>query len=154
EGNQFHARAQTCHMRWGTWNYIPYITLFGCNNAHGETEINNASEFFRSLHGGVRLIVVDQLPSAVFDAAQRGMCRFRIQPLAQEAAPVIGRYLVQSCDHILECIRDNLGRAAGSAVESTAEIVERFLPTGLAADQGVNLEPKQVAFGVVVGRTS
>ena len=74
----------------------------------------------------------------------------RVHEVIQQRGPVVGRDLIQGADEVVESVRDHRGRAALSTVESFAKIIERALIIGELADRGVDFEPDQLAFGIVV----
>src|SRR5208337_5429797 len=69
----------------------------------------------------------------------------------EEACPVVGHDLVEGANEFLEGVGLQLGAIIRTGVKETAEILEGFLAVALVVDEGVNLEPQQLAFGVIVG---
>src|SRR5208337_4853356 len=59
--------------------------------------------------------------------------------------------LVEGANQFLEGVGFQLGAIVRTAVKETAEIFEGFLAVALVMNEGVNLEPQQLAFGVIVG---
>ncbi len=69
----------------------------------------------------------------------------------QEGGPVVGQHLVEVGDQLVEGVGDDQrAGVAAFAEEDLEEIGERFLVVGLLADEGVGVEPDQLAFLVVV----
>src|ERR1035438_800978 len=108
--------------------------------------------FASAIHFGWSFVVYD-FPSAAFDAAQRSAGTVIRQALGPEAAPVIGRKLIQSANDVLECIGLHHGTCAGSAVEELAKIIQRFLAHALLADNDIGPQPVQKVFIVEVDAT-
>ena len=85
-----------------------------------------------------RSVVVGELPSAAFDAAEGRAGAVIGEALGPEAAPVVGNDLIEGVNDVVEGV--SLQRRAGArgAVEEVAEIVNRFLAFALLADDDIN----------------
>src|ERR1700688_4140363 len=97
------------------------------------------------------VLVINQLPSAAVDSAQRRARTVIGQPLSPEAAPVVGYDLIESIDDSIEGIGLKHGPRYGSAMEEMAEIVDGFLAFALLADDDVAPKPVQRVFIVEIG---
>src|SRR5260370_30377636 len=98
-------------------------------------------------------VVIDELPTAAFDASQRRSGTVIGEALGPEAAPVVGDDLVQGVNDIIEGISLHHWPRTGSAVEEVAEIVQRFLAFALLADDDVGPQPVQQIFFVEIYTT-
>src|SRR2546423_4375847 len=70
--------------------------------------------------------------------------------LVEERAPVVGRYVVERVDDIVERVGLDHRRGGRRAVEATDEVVERALPRSELAYERVCVEPDQLALVVEV----
>src|SRR5271170_351332 len=95
--------------------------------------------------------IIDKIPSAAFDSAQRRAGTVIGQPLGPEAAPIVGYDLIQCGNHVIEGVRLHHGSRAGSAVEEMAKVVEGFRALALLAEDDVDPQPIQSVFVVEVG---
>src|SRR6267143_553793 len=100
-----------------------------------------------------RDIVVNDLPSATFDAAQWCARAVVGQTLSPERAPIIRCDLVQPVHDVVEGIRLDHGRRAGSPVEEPAKIIKRFLAFALLSNDRVHPKPVQIVFVIEVHTT-
>src|SRR5215469_5474106 len=91
-----------------------------------------------------------QLPSAVFQAAQRSTGPMGSQTLAEELSPVVRRNPAERIHDFFECIGHDFRKTVLATVEFAAKVIERLLTPGFAADDGVCLEPDQRALIVVI----
>src|ERR1700731_3919314 len=90
-----------------------------------------------SLHFRLR-VVVDHLPAAPFDTAQRRAGSVIRQPLGPKAAPVVGHNLVQRIDNVIKGVRLYHRRRAGRTMEKMAEVIDGFLVLALPPDDDVD----------------
>src|SRR5215472_3135778 len=109
------------------------------------------ARLFAGIHSGIFLVGVNQLPAAILDSTQRSMRRLGIQPLAKKSGPVIRSDLIEGFHYIFELIGYNRGRAALASEKQPAEIIQRFLAAGLAANRGIHVQPDEEAFRIVIG---
>src|SRR6185295_14176950 len=98
----------------------------------------------------VRRLVVDQPPAVRLDASERRPRLDLLDAVAEEAAPIERRDVVESGNDLVERVGTERGLAALPAVEAAAEVVERAAALGLPADRGVGLQPDEDRFVVEV----
>ena len=94
--------------------------------------------------------VVNDLPSAILNAGQGGARTVIGEPLGPEAAPVIGRDLIESGDKIIEGVRLQSG-GRGAPIEHVAKVIHRLRAVSLLPDDRIGPQPVQNIFLVVVG---
>src|SRR2546423_4465598 len=70
--------------------------------------------------------------------------------LVEERAPVVGRYVVERVDDIVERVGLDQRRGGRRAVEAADEVVERALPRSELTYERVGVEPNQLALVVEV----
>ncbi len=99
---------------------------------------------------GIGLVPPDQAIAAALDPAERGGLAGRFEAGAQEGGPVMAIDAVERGDDILEPIGDHAPVAGADAEEGAGEIVDALPSAGASADDLVDLEPDQRAFGIVV----
>src|SRR4029077_19329903 len=104
---------------------VTYLAVFAGNQSQREAQIKSAA-LFPCIHGRVLLFGIDQLPSAIGNAAHGSMSRLCVQTLTQQFGPVAGHDFVETIDDIFKLVWHNHGRTALAAMKKTAEIVERF----------------------------
>ena len=73
-----------------------------------------------------------------------------IESCAQEFRPVVRLDTIERIHHILERKRDRDAAAVVDPEEVPSKIVQRPLPPRLFANQGIGVEPKELAFRIVV----
>src|SRR5271169_539490 len=78
------------------------------------------------------------------------MRRNGLYALPQKSGPIVWLHRVQCRNDIVKSVRLERGRAAWTALERTAEIIQRFLVLAKLADQYVGIEPDQRTFVVIV----
>src|SRR5690348_802734 len=110
--------------------------------------MGRAFAVFDVIAGG---FVVDQFPAGVGDAVERGVVGCGIQAGVEEFFPVIGGDVVEGGDDLFLIVGLEFGAFALAAVELVAEVIHGFLAAGLLADDGVDFQPEQDAFGVKIG---
>src|SRR5205807_340186 len=98
-----------------------------------------------------RGFVVDDFPSAAFDASEGGAGTVVVEALGPESAPVVGSDLIQGGDNIVEGVGLDHRSGGGRAVEEVAEIVDALGAFGLLADDDVGPEPVEGVFGIKIG---
>src|SRR5579864_7015708 len=74
----------------------------------------------------------------------------RADTLLQESGPIVRGNRTQLANQVVERVSDHFRRTAFPAMKAPAEIVERTPAAALLANDGVYLQPDEVAFGVVV----
>src|ERR1700679_454995 len=107
----------------------------------------------RILHGApcVWLVGVGQLISAVFETAQWGLVGVGVHPRSQEGGPVVWYGCVQAGDDVFESVGNYFGSCISTEpVEGCHEVVESLFAVGHLADGGVDVQPDQLAFVVVI----
>src|SRR5579859_2079143 len=72
------------------------------------------------------------------------------EALGPETAPVIGRNLVERADDVIEGIGFDLGHSTLPAMKEVAKIVDGFLVVSLLADDGVDPQPVENVFAVII----
>ena len=103
-----------------------------------------------ALEGG-GLVGVGEGVSALGDAFEGRVRSLGGDAVAQEASPVIGDDLIEGGDELVEVVGHDFGRGVASfAEEEHAEIVEALFAAGELADGGIDVEPDEGAFLVVV----
>src|SRR5438270_14090606 len=74
----------------------------------------------------------------------------RADTLLQQSGPIVRCNHIQLANQVVERVSDHFRRTAFPAMKAPAEIVKRTPAAALLANDGVNLQPDEVAFGVVV----
>lgn len=88
-----------------------------------------------------RLVVEEELPAAIFDAASGGCGRSGREALVQKAGPIVGDDLIEGVDDVLEGVGLQLGTVVRASMKEVAEIINGFLSLALAMDDGGDFEP-------------
>ena len=101
--------------------------------------------------GGAGLVSVDQLVAALLDSSQISAGIDVVDAVVQECGPVVGHNRVQVLNQLIEFVgHDERAGVAAFGQEDLFKIVERLFVVGHLADQGVGVEPKQLAFLVII----
>src|SRR5579864_4837333 len=74
----------------------------------------------------------------------------RADTLLQQSGPIIRGNRIQLANQVVERVSDHFRRTAFPAMKAPAEIVKRMPAAALLANDGINLQPDEIAFGVVV----
>src|SRR5258708_35901355 len=82
-----------------------------------------------------RILVIHQLPSTAFEAAERGTRAMVGQTLHPESAPVVGSDLIQRVHNVVEGVSLDQGGSARGSITQFAEIVQRFRAFRLLTDE-------------------
>src|SRR5262249_56068161 len=107
--------------------------VVGENEAKGVSCLGHFRFFGNGGQEGVRLVGVDELPSAAGDSAERRVLASRLGALFQEFRPVVGCDGVEFAHQIVEGVGDDLGWPAFASVKVAAAIIERTATTSLPA---------------------
>src|ERR1700693_6321457 len=149
-GDQFHSRANPGLIGGRTHDYIIEFAVLGHGESQRISEVRKLKYFFRRLREHVWMVVVYQFPTVPLDASQRSVSAGCSHTLLQQSVPIVGSDLIERAYNVVELVRHNKGRAALTTVEAAAEVIERMLIVRLLADDRVDFEPNQFAFGIVI----
>ena len=105
----------------------------------------------RGLLRGAGMVCVDELVAAALDAVEVGVGVDEVDAVVDEGGPVVGGDLVEVGDELLAVVGDDeRAGVAALAEEDVQEVGEGLLVVGELADEGVGVEPEELAFLVVV----
>ncbi len=152
DGDDLHAHGQArLEGRAVPLDAADLVALAGLE-AQGIGEVVALQLGVQGLHIVGGLVGEGQAPAAARQAVQRGagVRTIGVQTGAQEGGPIAGDHAVQGRDYILERIGGGRVAAILDAVEGAGEVVERLAAIRLLPDQGVDVEPDQLALGIVV----
>src|SRR2546428_331152 len=93
---------------------------------------------------------VDESITTTSHTIERCSWAVTIKPSTQKRFPIIGLDRVQSFHNILKHICGRNETAVSDSEKCLSEIVQRASIAGLLANQCVNVEPHQLAFGVII----
>ncbi len=97
-----------------------------------------------------RGLAIDQPVSPALQSLQRRPEPPAFEALGEEARPVVGGDGLEGGHDVLELIGGGFEAAVLPAEEGPGEVVQRAAVAGALADQGVDLQPQQLALGIVV----
>src|ERR1700722_666246 len=149
-GDQFHSRADPGLTGERTQDYIIEFAVLGHGESQRIREVRKLEYFFRRLREHVRMVVVYQFPTVPLDATQWSVSAGRSHTLLQQSVPIVGSNLIERAYNVVELVRHNNGRSALTTVEAAAEVIEGMLIVRLLADDRVDFQPDQFAFGIVI----
>src|ERR1700735_359014 len=148
--DQFHSRADPGLIGGRTQDYIIEFSGLGHGESQRIRKVRKLEYLFRRLREHVRIVVVYHSPTVPLDATERSVSAGRSHTLLQQSVPIVGSNLIERAYNVVELVRHNSGRSALTTVEAAAEIIERMLIVRLLADDRVDFQPDQFAFGIVI----
>ena len=130
------------------------IAVAGDADADGVPDVDAAAAAAGGGDGAVGfggLVGVDELVAAALDAGEVGVGGGGVDAVVDEGGPVVFDDLVEVGDELVAVVGDD-ERAGVAALgeEDVEEVGEGLLVVGELADEGVGVEPEELAFLVVV----
>src|SRR5258708_36586768 len=92
--------------------------------SYGKARVHGVADSFHGLGELTGVVVINELPPAVSNAAQRRARTIRIEPITQELPPAIRRDLIERVHHVVKRVSNDFGWRISAAVKDSAKIIE------------------------------